>query len=363
MKKALLFALLLLLPMGFSCYNNSINISADNDLERVYAMLLFEQRYNYFDNNSFSYYALNDSGVKLKVSNESIIIQLNEISSEAGDAIRDELYSLWIYNATSLSEEDIIFISNAGSFGEYKNGQLADNNSECSEEIIIPSKDGSGMLAILVATLPFIVILGYYARLDYKKYLAFFIGGLLWVAALILRLPLLGWASMSESIWILLLIPSALAGIFEETVRFIALKFVETFKKNFFLFAMGWSFFEVAGMYCTNILYYLVLNQGVSFIDALPGLIERFSATVLHLAFTIIVLKSVHNKKLLALAISLHAGVNLFGVLLLALNINVWIIEIALVFIAFWFYYLANELKEGEQNDKGRSSKKNKGKK
>lgn len=356
MKKALLLALLLLLPVGFSCYNNSITITSVNSLENTYAMLLLEQRVNNFMEDSFLYTAVNDSMVKLKVMNDSIIIQ-SENTSDLETIVMDELYYLWAYNATSLSEEDIIFISKLDCCGTYDNGQFIETNDTCTEEIIIPKKDNSGILAILIATIPFLIILFYYSRLDYKKYLAFFIGMLGWLVAFLLRLPLINQISLTSNLWMIILIPSLLSGFFEEILRFLSLRFIGFAKKNFFLFAMGWSFAEIILIYCINIIYFLSFNQQVSFISALPGLIERFSATILHLAFTIIVLKSINNKKLLGLAVGLHIVMNLFGILLLALNFNVWIIELFLIILAFWIYYISNNLKEGINNDKRRSSK------
>ncbi|MFA5303079.1 MAG: hypothetical protein WC393_00895 [Candidatus Nanoarchaeia archaeon] len=363
MKKALLLTILLLLPVGFSCYNNSIKINSVNSLENTYAMLLIEQRYNSFSDNSFLYNSLNDSNVRLKVSNDSIIVQSLNDSVVWKNVLTDELYFLWDYNATSLSEEDIVFISNLDCCGVYDNGQFIKTNDTCSEEIIIPKKDDSAILAILIATLPFLIMLFYFSRLDYKKYLAFLLGLIGWLVAFFLRLPLLNQVSLTTNFWAIILLPSLLSGLFEEGVRFLSLRFVSYAKKNFFLFAMGWSFAEILIIYCFNIVYFLSFNQQVSFIDALPGLIERFSATILHLAFTIIVLKSLKNKKLLGLAMGLHIIVNLFGILLLAFNLNVWIIELALLLLAFLVYNISNKLKEGTNNGKRRDSKKIKRKK
>jgi uncharacterized membrane protein YhfC len=121
---------------------------------------------------------------------------------------------------------------------------------------------------------------------------------------------------------------------------------------------MGWSFFEVILIYCVNIFYYLSINQQVTFFDSLPGLIERLSATILHLSLTIIALKALNNKKLLLLGILLHIVVNLFALIFYALNVNLWLIEIALFFIVVWVYYISNQIKSGEGNAKRRDSKK-----
>ncbi|MDD4352977.1 MAG: hypothetical protein PHN56_00825 [Candidatus Nanoarchaeia archaeon] len=358
MKKAFILALLMLLPVGFSCYNNSVEIKSVNNLENTYAMLLIEGRYNLFSNNSFLYHSVNDSNLNIKVSNDSIIFQSLNDSTDWKNGLMDELYYLWIYNATSLSEEDIIFIKNNGCCGIYNEGQFITNNTNtCNEEIVISKKDNSGILALFMATIPFLIILVYYSKLDWKKYLAFLIGGLGWLVAFLLRLPLITQISLTQNIWLIILGSSLMSGLFEETIRFLSLKYIQFSKKNFFLFAMGWSFFEIIVIYCVNILYYLMLNQQITFINAMPGLIERFSATVLHLALTVIVLKSLNNKKLLALAMVLHIIVNIFGVILLNYNFNIWVIEIVLLLISFWVYYISNELKKGNENDKRRDSK------
>ncbi|MFA5332869.1 MAG: hypothetical protein WC376_00015 [Candidatus Nanoarchaeia archaeon] len=363
MKKALLLAILLILPIGFSCYNNSITINSVNSLENTYAMLLLEQRFNSFSNNSFLYNSLNDSGVKLKVSNDSIIVQSLNDSADWKNILTDELYFLWNYNATLLSEEDIVFISNLECCGVYDNGQFIKTNETCSEEINIPKKDDSAILAILVAIIPFLIMLFYFSRLDYKKYLVFIFGIIGWLAAFVLRIPLLNQVSLTANFWVIMLLPSLLSGLFEEGVRYLSLRFAPHAKRNFFLFAIGWSFAEILIIYCFNIVYFLSFNQQVSFVDALPGLIERFSATILHLAFTIIVLKSLKNKKLLGLAMGLHIAVNLFGILLLTFNLNVWIIELILILLAFLVYNISNKLKEGTDDGKRRDFKKIKRKK
>jgi hypothetical protein len=363
MKKTLLLSILLLLPVGFSCYNNSMTINSVNNLEKTYTMLLLEERYNNYNNNSFLYNSVNNLDVRIKVSNDSIIIQSINDSIHWKTILNDELYFLWMYNATMLSEEDIIFISNLGCCGTYNNGQFIKTNNTCSENIVIPKKDDSGILAVLMATIPFLIILFYYSKLDYKKYLTFIIGMLGWLVAFALRFPLINQISNINNLWVIILLPSLLSGLFEEILRFLLIRFMKFVKKNFFLFAMGWSFAEIIIIYCTYIIYFLTLNQQVSFISTLPGLLERFSATIIHLALTIILIKSIKNKKLLGLAIGLHILVNLFGSLLLILNLNVWIIEIILIILAIWIYYISNNLKDGNINDKRRNSKKIKRKK
>ncbi len=350
MKKASLFlALLLIMPIGFSCYNNSVTIHASNDLERVYAMLLLEQRYNDFVNDSFIYEGLNGDGLLIKADAEYLVLQSSNSSINWSRAIHDELYSLWIYNASSINEEDIIFLSNQGCCGDYNNGIFLPLGDGCVEELKMESKDSSGYLAILAAIIPFLIILFYYARKDWRKYLAFIIGSLGWIVAFFLRLPIVTWVSMLENVWIIMILPSILAGLFEEFFRFLSVKFIGFVRKNYFLMAMGWSFAEVLVIYCLNIFYFLLINQPVSFIAALPGLVERFSATILHLALTVIVVKSLKNKRLLLLAILMHSMINISALVLLFLNFNVWIIEAGLIIISVWTYYFANSLK-GELN-------------
>ncbi|MDD5054481.1 MAG: hypothetical protein PHG04_03850, partial [Candidatus Nanoarchaeia archaeon] len=220
MKKWLLLSILLLLPACFSCYSSAVTIQAENNLETVYAMLLIESRYNFFDDDmSFSYYALNDSSAKIKINESSIIIQSFNESTDWGNLLKNELYELWSYNATSLSEEDIIFLSIKGCCGNYENGIFTEDSNECGNEIIIPLKDDSGKLAIYLSIIPFLIILGYFARTDYRKHLAFALGALGWFAAFVLRLPLLEMIPLAWGFWAMLLIPSLLAGLFEESVR------------------------------------------------------------------------------------------------------------------------------------------------
>jgi len=362
MKKApLFFALMLIMPIGFSCHNNSVIIHASNDLNRVYAMLLLEQRYNDFVNDSFIYGGLSDEGLLIRAASEYLVLQSSNSSINWSRTIHDELYSLWIYNASSINEEDIIFLSNQGCCGDYNNGVFLPLGDGCIEEIKLEPKDSSGYLAILAATIPFLIILFYYAKSDWRKYLAFIIGGLGWIVAFFLRLPIINWVSMLENVWIIMILPSILAGLFEEFFRFLSVKFIGFMRKNYFLMAMGWSFAEVLVIYCLNIFYFLLINQPVGFISALPGLIERLGATILHLALTVIVVKSLKNKRLLLLAILMHSIINISALVLLFLNFNVWIIEAGLIIVSVWTYYFANNLKGEIDGVQGKYIKKIKG--
>jgi len=358
MKNALLMALLLLIPAAFSCYNNSVEIFASNNLELTYIMLLDNARYNAVSDNSFVYYAQNHSSVMLKVSNDSIIVQSFNNSADWESALDEELYLLWMYNATSLSEEDIIFLSNKGCCGTYESGQFVNSADVCEEEIIIPPMDNSGALAVLMAFFPFIIILLYYSKSDSKKYLAFFAGILGWLAASIAGsffiIPIL----LADNLWVYILVPSLLTGLLEEAARFASVKYVGFSRKNFFIFAMGWSFAEVFMNFCLDKIYYIMLNQQVSFIDSMPGLIGSFGAAVLNVALTVIVLKSLGKKKLLLLAVALNSAINVFAVTMMVLNLNVWFVKIALVVLAFWIYYLSNELKGSNNDVKGKDIKK-----
>jgi len=345
--------------MGFSCYSNAVNITVNNNLETVYAMLLLNSRYSSFSNNSFSYYALNDSSAKIQVFNSSIIVQSSNESTDWYSLLYGELYELWIYNATALSEEDVIFLAGKGCCGSYNNGVFVNNALVCSEEIVIPKKDDSGMLSIYVSIIPFLVILVYYARKDYRKYLAFLVGFLGWLIAFILRLPILANISVLKELWIVLLVPALMSGLFEEMIRYLALKYLSVAKKSFFLFAMGWSLCEVLIIFNFNLYSYLMLNQQLSFVSTLPGLVERLSATIVHLALTIMVIKSFKNKKFLVYAMLIHSGLNVIGSLMLLANFNIWLIEAMLLVLAAMIYYLAdNVLKEGKIDESRRDIKK-----
>jgi len=69
-------------------------------------------------------------------------------------------------------------------------------------------------------------------------------------------------------------------------------------------------------------------NQAITLMNALPGAFERITATLLHVALSLIVVKGLKNRKYLYLGMLVHFLVNIVAVMLASiLLLNVWLVE------------------------------------
>ena len=243
--------------------------------------------------------------------------------------MHDELGFLQSVGAINLSSEEIIVISNLGCCGIYKNGVFSVPRSNCSEILSVPFVNTSlTWIAVILSFLPGILIAVYLVKNKFKNYLAFLFGGLGWLIALIIRTLFL--SLIQELNFITLLISvNLLSSIFEEGIRFLLLKHSKIARKNPIITGLGWGVFEAFMIYALNVTILLLMNQAISFSNALPGAVEKIMTIALHSALTIIVLKSLKNKKYLFISIFLHFFVNIISSIAFTIfGLNVWIVEL-----------------------------------
>ena len=180
--------------------------------------------------------------------------------------------------------------------------------------------------------------------------------------------------TIKSNLWLYAAVAGLMAGIFEETGRFVAFKTVLRKKlgndRNALMYGAGHGGFEVIyilyiGM-VSNIVISLMLNAG--YYDTLSagitdeatlaalnasletlsttapamfmvGVVERIAAVAAHLSFSVLVwfaVKKAKEKKfwLYPLAVLLHAALNFVAVVLAGYKLNVWLIEGALCICA-----------------------------
>jgi uncharacterized membrane protein YhfC len=175
----------------------------------------------------------------------------------------------------------------------------------------------------------------YFYKKERISAMSVLVGGLTFVISqIVLRMPLLqllqsqSWyAVMAKNIWIYALFLGLTAGIFEEVGRFLGFKFLLKKKlewKNGIAFGIGHGGIEaiiITGLtYINNIVFSLMINSGAFdkisgtfapglsdyIVNALAntspamflvGGFERVFAIIAHIAFSIIVLYGVKNKK------------------------------------------------------------------
>lgn len=201
---------------------------------------------------------------------------------------------------------------------------------------------------------------------------AIFIGALVFaVFQLLTRIPLLQWAGtqewfvqMSNNTLIMTLFLALTAALFEETGRLIGFKFILKNRlewKNGIAFGIGHGGFEAIAIVglanINNIVFSTLINSGQTdklsaglppetyayVVDQLTnsssaiffiGGLERIMTIVIHIAFSLIVLYGVMNRKYIywLYAVILHTLLNSPVVLLQ--NYGIWVVE-AILFVMF----------------------------
>lgn len=194
----------------------------------------------------------------------------------------------------------------------------------------------------------------YIARAKWSMWLAFILGGAGWFSALLLRvlplqLPLLIYGQDFASNMIYFGYASLLAGIFEEGIRYICIKnasFAREDNKHVLSFGLGWGFLEAVLIYALNVLVILFLIPESTFMDLLPGAIERNIAILLHIALSFLVLCALNMIRFLILAIGIHTVVDMIAVSIYNFVFvkEVWLVEgflfIMVVIIALFTYFI-----------------------
>jgi len=190
--------------------------------------------------------------------------------------------------------------------------------------------------AVLIALVPSLAALAYFARKDRRGWLCLGIGGGGWFAALLLRLvPLqlpafvLGPAFASTILYFAY--AAVLAGIFEEGVRYLLLwkaGFIRTEVRYVLCFGLGWGLLEAVLTYAVNVVATYYLGYALSLTDLLPGAVERNLAVVMHVALTLMVFKAFQSKGYLFVAMALHVAVDFAAAAsYYSLHLPVWNVE------------------------------------
>lgn len=224
------------------------------------------------------------------------------------------------------------------------------------------------------------------------KISSYFIGSLtFFVSALVLEqifhVAVLGLSSLGQviknNIWLTALYGGLAAGLFEETGRFVAMKYVmkkNLNRENALMYGAGHGGIEsillVGVVYINNIIGVIMMNGGLigslfpgetgeqvalnlqplattPALDFYLGGIERVLAMILHMALSILVYKAVSQKGKMGyyvLAIALHFLVN-FMTVAASHYFNLLVVELIClvgVCIAVWLAY--NVWKEGKYN-------------
>ena len=196
-------------------------------------------------------------------------------------------------------------------------------------------------LPVIIALAPAFTVLAINSKSDFRKWLIALIAGGGWFVALIARLPLLTFIArwFQENYVFITLSSSILAGVFEEPVRFVLLKYVSKEIKlglrELISFGLGWGLVEALIIYVFQAIF-LQYGLGVEWFKLLPGAIERNIAALFHTALTFIAAwVLVKGVKYIMIPISLHALANIYATLMLQVTKDLWIIEgfIGLLFV------------------------------
>lgn len=176
------------------------------------------------------------------------------------------------------------------------------------------------------------------------------------------------WLTLNTNFWLLGIFGGFMAGLFEETGRYLAMKTVLRKKRandyNGLMYGAGHGGIEAVLLLSVsmimNIVFSLQTNAGQASLLGTPaiaqqiantpfwmmlvGAIERISAVAIHVSLSVLVwFAAKDNKKfwLYPLAILLHLLVDAVAVILSRLGVNVWIIEGAVYAIAIGLVFLA----------------------
>ena len=191
-------------------------------------------------------------------------------------------------------------------------------------------------IAILIALAPSLLLFVYFAK-KRAMWLAFVLGGLGWLAALLLRLlPLQIPPSVYGPVVIsnitYLAYSTFLAGVFEEGTRYVLFRKIKRIRvdwRHVLCFGLGWGFGEALLLYAAAIVSAVYLSRlQLTFLDMLPGAIERNLTVALHIGWTFIVFKALAERKFVFVAIALHAAIDFIAVTAFQIfGLGMWYVE------------------------------------
>ena len=229
--------------------------------------------------------------------------------------------------------------------------------------------------SVLMMILPIVLLIVWKIK-THEKIFPVFIGAVTWLLfAIILKIApayLLLQAdnpvakTISGNIWLTMFVAGILAGLFEETGRFLAFRYVlkkYDQRRSAISYGIGHGGFEsmyIGFQYISIPLMGIMINSGmgglitagadeatkavlisqlepmasVTFVEAMLGTFERIPAIAVHIAFSVLVFAAVRNRKqryLYPVAIMLHTLMDFSTVVYQAGMVPLWAMELILV--------------------------------
>ncbi len=187
---------------------------------------------------------------------------------------------------------------------------------------------------ILISVVPGIIALTYVLHYRRVGWLLPVLGGGGWLIALLVRTPLLYVSASVLERSTYLVIASYMAGVFEEPVRYVILRSSAAKGDRLgsaIALGLGWGLAEALLLYVIPVLAYSQTQY--SYLDLMPGAVERNVAITAHVIFSVLVMRSLSDLKYLLLAVIAHGTLNVVGVAALELTGNVWLTEALLALI------------------------------
>lgn len=196
--------------------------------------------------------------------------------------------------------------------------------------------------ASAIALIPALVLAGKLSGTKSKYWMFFLLGGGGWFIAMVLRVPLVNMVSSTMNgapLGIFLI--SALAGVFEEPTRyFLVKKIISSRSENIrgaLVLGLGWGYVEAVIIYVVSIAMYSIIRPDVTFLDLLPGALERNFAIIFHMAMCLLVLAaSLRSIFLVLLAIFLHTMFNFTAVSVMIITENIFLTEATILSFAMF---------------------------
>lgn len=185
------------------------------------------------------------------------------------------------------------------------------------------------------------------------------------ISQLLIRLPLLGYLAKESASYhiiqvtqpiVFLLLVSFSAGLFEETARWVFMRYMlkkRTISKGVY-FGLGHGGIEASVLVGIPMLLQFVQYHSLPALNIYLGAFERIAAIVVHVCLSLIVLHSVSNRKIIyyVLAIFIHGVIN-FTTLIISTYISPLASEIGLailtVILILYTIYLIRRGRDDEQ--------------
>ncbi|MBR5090013.1 MAG: YhfC family intramembrane metalloprotease [Ruminiclostridium sp.] len=242
--------------------------------------------------------------------------------------------------------------------------------------------------SVLMMILPFVLLIIWKMK-THEKILPVIVGAATWLLfAIILKLApayLLLNAdnpvakTISGNLWLTAVLSGVLAGLFEETGRFLAFRTVlkkYEYRRSSISYGIGHGGFEsiyIGFQFLMFPLFGIMLNSGMSdqlttgmdeatkvlmaeqlapysdlsFAECLLGVFERIPAIVMHISFSVLVFAAARDNKytyLFLLSMLLHALVDFFAVVAGGINLNIWATELIIAAFAAALAYFASRV-------------------